>query len=171
MRNQFSVLLAVLAVLLVPAIQAAELKVGVVNNVRLFQESPQAEAASIRLREEFQPREAKLFSQEKNIKAQEERLKRDGAVMSAEARDKLEREIKNAWRELQLDDSNLKEEFAARQQQEMAKLREELTLEIQNMAKEEGFDLILYDGVTYVTPSLDVTEKVLSRLKAAAAKK
>jgi len=160
-----SIFLIVLTFLVSGFAQAADLKVGVVNNVRLFQEAPQAEKASARLREEFQPREAKLFTKEKNIKAQEERLMRDGAIMSVAERDKLEREVKNSWRELQLEDSNLKEEFAARQQREMASLREELTQAIQALASEENYDLVLYEGVTYVKPSLDITDKILERLK------
>ncbi len=160
-----SILLILFSVLFPALVQAADLKVGVVNNVRLFQEAPQAEKASVRLREEFQSREAELFAKEKNIQIQEERLKRDGAIMSVAERDKLEREIKNSWRELQLEDSNLKEEFTARQQREMANLRDELTQAIQALAAEEGYDLVLYEGVTYVKPSLDITDKILDRLK------
>lgn len=153
-----------LSLLLSFSLQAAELKIGVVDNARLFSEAPQAELASKRLREEFEPKEKKLLATQKNIQAQNERLVRDGDIMSVSERETLEREVKSALRELQMNDADLKEEFAARQKKEMSILRDSLMNAIKTLAKEEEYDIILYEGVSYASPAVDITDRVLQRL-------
>ncbi len=144
---------------------AEGLKIGVVDNVRLFTEAPQAKAAHQRIMDRFKPLEQKLLAKQKSIKAQDERLQRDGAIMSEEERQRLEREIKKAVMELQLEDAQLKEEFAAAQKREQDALREVLMKAIRELAEAEGYDLVLYDGVSYAGPGMDITAKVLERLK------
>ncbi len=146
--------------------QAADMKIGVVDNIRLFTEAPQAIEANRRIMEKFRPLEQKLLDKQKNIKAQDERLQRDGAIMSAAEREKLQRDLKKAVRELQLEDAQLKEDFTAAQQKEQAKLKALLMEAIQELAQEEGYDLVLYDGVSYAAPGMNITDKVLERLKA-----
>ena len=144
--------------------QAADLKIGVIDNVRLFTEAPQAKAAQQRIMDRFKPLEQKLLTKQKNIQMQDERLQRDGAIMSPSERENLQRDLKKAVMELQLEDAQLKEDFAAAQKKEQGQLREVLMGAIQDLAKAEGYDLVLYDGVSYAAPGMDITSKVLESL-------
>jgi len=157
-------ILIVFGLLLSMGVQAADLKIGYVDNVRLFTEAPQAQAAQQRIMDQFKPLEQKLLAKQKNIQMQDERLQRDGAIMSPSERENLQRELKKAVRELQLEDAQLKEDFAAAQRKEQGALRETLMSAIQELAKAEGYDLVLYEGAAYVEPSLDITSKVLKSL-------
>ncbi len=163
LKKLLSVLIT-LGLLLPVGVQAGDLKIGFVDNVRLFTEAPQAKAAQQRIMDRFKPLEQKLLAKQKNIQMQDERLQRDGAIMSPTERENLQRELKKAVMELQLEDAQLKEDFAAAQKREQAALREALMGAIQKLAQEEGYDLVLYDGVSYAAPALDITSKVLESL-------
>ncbi|MDH5435904.1 MAG: OmpH family outer membrane protein, partial [Gammaproteobacteria bacterium] len=78
----------------------AELKVGAVNAAMILEKAPQAEQARKQLEKEFAPRDKKLVNLQKEIKANDDKLVRDGAVMSESARVKMEREIISQKREL-----------------------------------------------------------------------
>src|SRR5688572_30883012 len=68
----------------VPA--AAEIKVGVINYARLFEESPQAKVVRDSLQAEFGPRLQQLVTQENALKAKGEKLQKDVATMTPEQR-------------------------------------------------------------------------------------
>ena len=80
-----SILLLAASALPLQAAQA-ETKIGVVNVTRLLQESPQAQAASQALENEFAARRRELEGQQKDLKAREDKLQKDGAVMAAAER-------------------------------------------------------------------------------------
>jgi outer membrane protein len=60
----------------------AEAKIAVVNVPRLLEEAPQAKRAMQALQDEFAPRQREIVAQQKDLKAREEKLQRDGAVMA-----------------------------------------------------------------------------------------
>ena len=64
----------------------AQTKIGVVNVARLLQEAPQAQAASQALESEFAARKRDLQNLERDLKAREEKLQKDGATASANSR-------------------------------------------------------------------------------------
>ncbi|TPW13977.1 MAG: outer membrane protein, partial [Halothiobacillaceae bacterium] len=71
----------------------AELKMGYVNAARLLEEAPQAEQSMNRLKKEFSPREEKIVSSQKTITDREDQLRLNSAVMTEEARRKMERDV------------------------------------------------------------------------------
>ena len=79
---------------------ADETKIGAVDVRKLLVAAPQAEAASKLLEREFGPRQQALVKSQKDIKAQEDKLSKDGPVMSDAERGKLERDIVNKKRDL-----------------------------------------------------------------------
>jgi outer membrane protein len=71
---------------LVAAQQAsAENKIGVVNFQKLLEDAPQTKTAMAALETEFSPRRRDLLTMQNELKARDEKLQREGAVM-AEAR-------------------------------------------------------------------------------------
>lgn len=143
---------------------AADMKIGFVNVAKLLDLAPQSEDASRRLRGEFEPLEKELFAAQEKLKAKEERLARDGEIMSAGERQNLEREIRDGLRDLKRLDREFKEDFADRQREEMNVVQRTFMEAIQKMAEDENYDLILTEGVAYVAPDNDVTDRLLERL-------
>jgi len=156
--------LALLLALAAPAAEA-ELKIGVVNPAVLLEKSPQAEAARKRLEREFAPRDRELVRKQKELRRLEERLARDGAVMSEAERRKLEREIRSRRREIKRAQDEFREDFNIRRNEEFGRLQRRVYRAIVELAREQKYDLILGDGVIYADKRVDVTEKVLRRLQ------
>src|SRR3569623_1058317 len=165
MAKRLWVLLGLLA--MAPAF-GAELKIGYVNAARLMDESPQAVEVSKRLKEEFSGKESELQAGQKKLKQMGEQLARDGAVMREGERRKLKRELSRTVGEF-------REDLNLRRNEEVGKLLEFVQQTIEGVAKEKGYDLIVYEGVAYASPTIDLTDKVLEKLRtpasAGAAKK
>lgn len=152
--------------LLASAEARAELKIGVVNVPMLLEKAPQAEQAKKKMEREFSSREKKLLSEQEEIKQMEERLAKDSAVMSDAERDKLEKEVMKKLREYKSSKEELMQDENLSRNEELTKLQKVILEAIQSLAKEEGYDLLLTDGVVYATEAIDVTGKVASRLEA-----
>lgn len=158
-------LIAVALVLPVSLAQAADVKIGYVSIAKILNSSPQADAASKRLEKEFAPRKKGLDDALKALRRQEEKLAKDGAVMSESQRRSLENDIRNQARELKRTSDEFREDFNMRRNDELGKFQKQVLDVINSVAKEEGFDLVVNDSAAlYVSPQVDVTDKVLKRL-------
>jgi outer membrane protein len=144
------------------------LKIAVVNVPRLLEEAPQAKAAMQALQDEFSPRQREMASQQKDLKAKEEKLQRDGAVMAENERRNAEKDLREGQRDLQRKQNEYVEDLNVRRNEELGKLQRSLLQEVQSYARSSGYDLVVGDGVLYVQESLDITPQVLSALQARA---
>lgn len=162
--KKLSILITLFFSLLSPQVMA-ELKIGFVNAVQIMDSAPQVEEANSRLEQEFAPRQKKLVNDQKKIKEMEERLAKDSSIMSASESMKLSREARDKGRELQREQEEFREDYSIRRNEELDKLQKKLIQVIQTLAKEEKFDLILSEGVVWASPQVDITDKVLERLK------
>ena len=162
--NKMLVVLAALAVTATPV--QADTKVGVVDTVRLMEEAPQAKAAQSKIETEFAPREQELVSLQKKIRNLEDKLSRDGAVMSEKESSKLEREILSQRRELKRSQDEFRDDLNIRKNEVLAKLQRDMYEATVALAKEKKYDVILGQGVVYSSKSVDITDMVLDKLKA-----
>jgi outer membrane protein len=143
----------------------AETKVGVVNVTRLLQESPQAQAASQALENEFATRRRELESAQKDLKAKEEKLQKDGAVMAANERASAEKAIRDGQRELARKQNEFMEDLNVRRNEALGQLQRSVLQEVQAYAKTAGLDVVVADAL-YASPSVDITNQVLAALQA-----
>lgn len=162
--KQLMVALAAFAVLTGPAM--AESKVGVVNTVQLMEEAPQAKAAQSNIETEFAPREKELVSLQKSVRKLEEKLSRDGAVMSEKESSKLERDILSKRRDLKRSQDEFRDDLNIRKNEVLSKLQRQMYEATVSLAKEKKYDVILGQGVVYSSKNVDVTDMVLEKLKA-----
>ena len=168
MKLMYKLLIAAALALPLSLAQAADVKIGFVSIAKILNGSPQAEAASKRLEQEFAPRKKGLDEALKSLRKQEEKLAKDGAVMSDSQRRNLENDIRNQARELKRTSDEFREDFNLRRNEELGKFQKQVLDVINNVAKEEGFDLVINDQATlYASSQVDVTDKVLKRLTAA----
>lgn len=151
--------------LAVTGIAAAEIKVGFVNLGQISVEAPQAKAASERLKREFEPREREITAMQKDLKQLEDRLSRDAALMKESERARLEQDYRVREREIRRMQEELREDVNIRRNEELGRFQRQINETVQKLAKEERFDLILIDGVMYVSEPIDITKKVIDRLQ------
>ena len=144
----------------------AETKIAVVNWQQLLEEAPQAKSAMAALQDEFQPRQKEIVQQQKDLKAKEDKLQRDGAVMAENERRNAEKDLREGQREMARKQNEWVEDLNLRRNEEIGKVQRSLQQEVQAFAKTSGFDLIIGDGVLYRNESLDITAQVLTALQA-----
>jgi outer membrane protein len=152
----------------VPAM--AEVKIGVVDYGRLFEDSPQAKALKEALNAEFGPRVQQLVSAEQALKARSEKFQKDSATMTADQKSKAEKDIRDGLRDLERRKGELQDDSNAKRQEEMNKLQRTLIGEVREYAKAQNFDIVIADGVIYHTATVDITPAVLSSLNSRAPK-
>jgi len=160
-------LFALAGLILVSAItvQAADLKIGAVSVAKILNQAPQAEQANKRLQKEFETRQKALQDTENSLRAMQQRLDKDSAVMSDSQRRNLERDIKTQSRDFQRAAAEFRDDLNIRRNEELGKFQQQVLQAVNTLAKEEGFDLILNEGaVIYAGQSIDITDKVLRRL-------
>lgn len=160
----FAVMLATGFLVSAPA--AAEIKIGVVNVPRLFDESPQSSAANQAMQQEFAGQQRELQAQQKELRDLEEKLTRDAAVMSETERRDMERRFRDLQREMTRKQQQFAEDLNLRRNEELDRIQRLIQREIQAYAVEQNYDLVLTDsGVGYASTAVDITEDMLRRLE------
>lgn len=145
---------------------AQEIKIGFVNVGRLINDSPQAAEAMKSLEVEFAPRQREIVAKQNAFKDKRAQVERDLEVMGPEERRNAERDLLKEERDLTRTQQEFTEDINLRRNEELGKLQRELLRQVQTFAGQEGYDLVVSDGVLYASQAIDVTEQVLSGLKA-----
>ena len=143
---------------------SAEIKIGVVNFQKLLEEAPQTKTAMQALENEFAPRRRELLTLQNDLKARDEKLQKEGAVMAEADRAKSEKTLRDQQREFQRKAGEFQDDASTRRNEEIGKVQRYLVTEIQAYGNAQGYDLVLGDGVFYAKPPLDVTSNVLAVL-------
>lgn len=160
----FSITLAAFMAVSVPSL-AADLKIGVVNAVGVLEAAPQADIARKKLEKEFATRDRELVAAQKALKGLEDRMIKDGAIMSETERSRLERDIVNKRRELKRDQEEFREDVNFRRNEEFGKIQRDIVEAIREVAKQQKYDLVLGEGVIYASKPVDMTQTVIDHLK------
>ncbi len=140
-------------------------KIAFVNQAKLLQKAPQAEAARSKLQKEFAKRDKALVNLQKKIQNSAEKLQKDAAILSSAELNKLKRKITMMRRDLERDKAAFKEDLSIRQNEELVKLQKSVLQSIKTIAEQEKYDLIISEGVIYASKQIDVTDKILAQLK------
>jgi outer membrane protein len=143
---------------------AAELKVGYVNAVKVIEEAPQGEAALKKLEAEFSPRDKKLVEMQAQVKKLEDALEKNGLLMKDADRRAKELEIATLKRDLRRATQEFREDYNLRRNEELAALQKIVYKAIVEIAKQENYDLILHEGTIYASKRVDLTDRVLKKL-------
>ena len=145
----------------------AQVKIGVVNVSRLLQEAPQAQAASAALENEFAARRRDLENQQRDLKAKDDKLQKDGATMADADRRNAEKVLRDGQRELSRKQNEFLEDLNVRRNEALGQLQRAVLLEVQTYSKSAGLDVVVADAL-YASPSVDITSQVLTALQAKA---
>jgi len=139
-------------------------KIGFVNTARVLKEAPQARKVEERLKAIFEPREAQLKGERQEILALEDQLKMD-SELSSNARRKLEREIRLKVSQLKFLEQEFREDQNLRRNEEIRNLQKVISNVLKKQGDDGKFDLILTEGVSYVSDQIDITAETIEMLK------
>ena len=149
-----------------PAVLAADASsVGYVDVQYLIDNSPQAKAATADLEERFGPQQQKLRDQQQEFQRLQQKLQKDGLVMSESEREQTEQRLRELKREIQRGQQAFREELNIQRNGALSQVREAVLQAVRNLAEEEGYDLIVGQGALYASDAVDLTERVLKRMQ------
>ncbi|MFT6372949.1 MAG: outer membrane protein [Gammaproteobacteria bacterium] len=140
-------------------------KIGFVNTSRVLKEAPQARKVEERLNFEFEPREEQLKSKRQEVLRIEEQLKSTEVQIGINTRRKLEREIRLKVSQLKFLEQEFREDQNLRRNEEIHDLQQVIANVLLKLGDSERFDLILTEGVSYVSNQIDITAQVIDMLK------
>ncbi|MCC5794392.1 MAG: OmpH family outer membrane protein [Chromatiales bacterium] len=162
-------LASLLGVLLLPPVADAQtganIRIGFVDLNRLVSESPQAEAATRQLEEEFGQRQREFITRETAYNERIARLQRDVEVMGAEERRNAELELRRDERDLVRMRDELREDINIRTNEALRKLQIDAIEETRTYARRANYDLVLIEGVVFFSDAVDITDRVLEGLQ------
>jgi outer membrane protein len=157
--------LLIAALMAIPAVASAEMKVGIVKLNRLFEEAPQAIALQRSLTEEFAPRERQIRAKREELVGIEERLQQGEGFMSDDERRRLEQQYRDGQRDLQRSQNEFIEDLNLRRNERLGDLQRLFISEIQSYSRTQGFDLVLVEGFIHASDALDITQQILQVLQ------
>jgi outer membrane protein len=158
-----SLTLFVAGLFLVSGVQAQEMKIGVVSTERIFREAAPYKAAQVKIEQEFAKRQKELQDLASRLKAMAVKLDKDAAVLSDTDRMKRQRELAEVDKDFQRTQREFKEDLNQRRNEEMAVVLDRTTKAIKQIAEAEKYDIVLQEAV-YISPRIDITDKVLKAL-------
>ena len=141
---------------------AQETKIGVVSLQAIVERAPQTKAVMDALREEFAPREREIVAKQKEIEDLQAKVQKDLAVMGETERRSAEKDLRELGRDFERLRTEYQEDSNVRQNEEIGQLQRAVLKEVQDYAQAQGFDLIIGDGVLYVSSAVNITEDVLN---------
>ena len=145
---------------------AQDMKIGVVSLQVLIERAPQTKAAMDALQEEFAPRQRELVAKQKEYEDLAAKAQKDFAVMGETERRNAEKDLRDLQREVTRLQNEFREDLNLRQNEEYGLLQRAMLKEVQDYAQQQGYDLIVGDGVLFVSNAMNVTEEVLRVVEA-----
>ena len=151
--------------LAMPAV-AQQTKMGVVSVQEIVERAAQTKAVMDAWREEFPPREREILAKQKEIEDLQAKVQKDLAVMGETERRNAEKNLRDLQRDFQRLRSEYQEDSNLRRNEEFGVLQRSVLKEVQDYAEQQGYDLIVGDGVLYVSSAINITEEVLRTVEA-----
>ena len=165
--------LAVVAALALPCAALAQgsapgataARIAFVSTERILRDSTPAVRAQKKLEAEFEKRRQELARMQDQLKRAQEELERNALTMSESQRRGKEQEFASLNREFQRKEREFREDANQRRNEELGLVIEQANRVIRQIAEQEKYDIIFQEMPAYVSPRIDITEKVMKALE------
>jgi outer membrane protein len=145
-----------------PAV-AQQPRIGYVDMKAVLDNAPQVIAGRAKLDREFRARNDAIELDEGRANALETRLQQ--ADMTDDNRMRVERDLRELRRNISRRKEDLRDELSFRRTEEVQRLEEQINIAVQEIARRNGYDLIVSSPVIYASPDLDITDLILEQLE------
>jgi outer membrane protein len=162
-RYVWTICVLLIGLFLSTAAAAQQLRIGYVDMKKVLDDAPQVIAGRSILDQEFRARNDSIEMDELRAQALEARMLQ--ADMTADNTLKQERELRELRRNISRRKEDLRDELSFRRTEEVQRLEEEINVAVQEIARRNGFDLIISSPVIYANPKLDITDLILEQLE------
>jgi outer membrane protein len=155
-----------------PAHAQAGLKIGFVNSQRILAEAPGVAQVQQTLQGELARLRAPLDSMEQRLNSANQALQQQSATLTPQVREQRQNELQQQYVAYQQRGQQIQEQAQQRQQQLIAPVMQQINTTIEAVRREGSFTFIVDSssgGILAVDPTLDITDRVLQRLRPGAA--
>ena len=156
---------AFILVLLNGSLQAQPLKIGYINIDHLVSSSPQFIQANQVVIKAFQPQEKQLLALSKRIQLSADTFNKNSKKLTQVERKTEIKKIANLERQLKQQAQTLKKQLKLKNEQELSKIQDLINRVIKQVAKDQNFDLILYQEVAYASKKINITPIISQKLR------
>ena len=161
--KRFLPILLMLFIVVATPVTAQQLRVGYVDMKQVLDNAPQVLAGREKLDLEFRPRNETIEFQERQVQDMDDRLQMGD--LGEDARVRLDRELREMRRNVNRQKEDLRDELSFRRTEEVQRLEDQINQAVQEIARNNAYDLILSSPVVYADPSLDITQLILDQLR------
>ena len=153
------------ALALVPALAAAEQKIGFVDLHRALNEVDEGKAATALLKRDFDEKQKQLDGKKAEFDKLQADAEKQAVVMSDAAKREKAAELDRRARELQGLFMQLQKDLSEREQQATKGIFDRMSNLVREIAEAEGFSIVLEkgSGVVYAPTSLDLTNELIRK--------
>ncbi|WP_210397013.1 OmpH family outer membrane protein [Motiliproteus sediminis] len=160
-----SLKVALLGLLLLPALGWAEARIAVLDMDGVIRSSKLAEDLREQLRQEFADEELALRKLSEEGNALKAKFEKESDFMSAGDREIMLGQIKNKYEEFQALGNQIKQQTQDRERAFLDQLRPQVEEVLRELVAEQKIDIILNRrAAIYINPEMDLSAAVLERL-------
>lgn len=162
------ILVVLLGLFMAQSLMAAETsKIVTVDVLRAVMSTEEGKIKIEKLKGEFEKEKAGLEALNMKGKNLQDRIQKDGAVMSADERHKLEKELMEIAQELKFKEQQLKQNGQADQRQVVESMLPKFQQAMKEIIAEQKIDMVLRrEAVLDLNPGLDITDQVVVKMNA-----
>lgn len=144
---------------------ADEIRIGYVNPGRVAEEAPQADAARDQLEKEFAPRDLAITEMQEELRQMENSLAESRMVWDEAQQQEVQRDIVVKRREIQRTQEAFRDDFNLRRNEALGALQRQILRVVEEFAQQEGYDLVVSDGVVFASNTINITDRIIERLR------
>ncbi|MEH6652160.1 MAG: OmpH family outer membrane protein [Motiliproteus sp.] len=157
--------LALIGLLLLPALVLAEGKIAVLDMEAALASSKQAAALREKIQLEFSAEEAELRQLSDQGNAMKAKLEKEASFIGEDERKQMMADIQTKYQEFQSLGKRIKQEAQSREREFLQQLRPEVETILKRLVEEQKIDIIINKkGVVYAQPAADLTPRVVEEL-------
>ncbi len=149
-----------------PASVAASPRIGVIELGAVLKADPQMQQLKAQLEAQFKPRMDKIVALQNTLKADSDKMSRNGSVMSDADKQKLASKIEQEQRDLSRMQQDYFQDAKTAQNDAMTKVLKNVDAVVAQIAKQQNLDLIFQrENVAYHSDRVDITQAVINQMK------
>jgi outer membrane protein len=158
----------------IAGVAQAQIKIAFVNSQALMEAAPGRPAAESLLTKEGEGYRAQLTKLQDSVNALLTKYQKDEPTLTAATKDSRQKAIQALETDLQAKQLQFQQAFAQRQSEVMAPITDVVKKVLDDIRNENGYAMILDNApgasnIVSADKNLDITDKVVSRLRATAA--
>jgi outer membrane protein len=141
-------------------------RIAFVSTERILRDSAPAVRAQKKLEAEFEKRRQDLARMQDQLKRGQDELEKNALTMSESQRRAKEQDFAGLNREFQRREREFREDANQRRNEELGQVIDQANRVIRQIAEQEKYDIIFQEMPAYVSPRIDITDKVMKALEA-----